>query len=113
MKTKIKVPRHPVFKSFGILNTLSGTYVCPGWIKVPSGTTIDDIELCDDISIEPEVNLTGVKSETIEVKDVEHRVTASNGKSEYIVSFKKGSWNCTCPAANFRRGDCKHIKMFK
>jgi hypothetical protein len=113
MKTKIKVPRHPVFKSFGVFNTISGTYVCPGWIKVPSGTTIDDIELCDDISIEPEVNLAGVKPEPIEVKDIEHRVTASNGKSEYIVSFKKGSWNCTCPAANFRRGDCKHIKMFK
>lgn len=111
MKTKIKVPRHPVFKSFGILNTISGTYICPGWIKVPPGTTYDEVEWSDDIITKPSLNLTSTKTEA--AKDAEHKVIASNGKSVYTVSLKKGTWSCTCPAANFRRGDCKHIKVFR
>jgi hypothetical protein len=111
--SKYKIPRDRVFKDFGIIKTLKGTYICPGWIPVDEGTTRDDVEFSDDIIIEPVSNSTQVKPETAVVKDIEHTVTSSNGKSEYIVSFKRGIWNCTCPAANFRRGDCKHIKMFK
>ena len=44
MKAKIKVPTPAVFKDFGIMRLPSGTYICPGWIKVPNGTTRED---CD------------------------------------------------------------------
>jgi len=29
------------------------------------------------------------------------------------VTLKNGRWDCSCPARQFRRGDCKHIKLKK
>ena len=109
--TKYKIPRPVVFKDFGILKTISGTYVCPGWIPVDEGTTREDIEFSDDITIEP----CRVSPEVIKIQqeDREFTIASSNGKSEYLVTFKKGQWNCNCPARSFRRGDCKHIKHFE
>ena len=108
---KYKIPRHPVFKTFGLVKTLSGTYVCPGWIPVDEGTTRDDIEFSDDIIIEKPTISTSVKPEP--QKDLEFKVPSSNGKSEYLVRFQKGFWSCTCPASTFRRGNCKHIKEYE
>jgi hypothetical protein len=106
---KIKISRHPVFKDFGILKTISGTYICPGWIPVPSGTTREDIEFSNDIIIKPVI----VSAEVKPVLEQIYKVLSSNGKQTYTIKNNKGDWSCTCPASNFRRGDCKHIKSFK
>lgn len=111
--SKIQIPRHPVFKDFGIVNLPSGTFVCPGWIPVPLGTTRDQIEFSDDILIEPDVISAEVKPEPVKSPRIEHSVTSSNGKTQYNVVFDRGMWSCTCPASTFRRGHCKHIKMFE
>ena len=114
LKNKIIVPQDNCYgKVFAIVQVLDKTYVCPGWHEVPTGTTRDQIEFDNDIIIEPIMNSTEVIPELEKPQDVTHSVTSSNGKTQYSVEFKRGSWSCTCPAANFRRGDCKHIKMFK
>lgn len=109
--TKYKIPRDRVFKDFALVRTLTGLYVCPGWIHVDEGTTREDIEFSDDITIESEI----VSTETPKTfqKDLEFRVPSSNGKSEYLVTYKRGQWNCNCPASSFRRGHCKHIKSLE
>jgi hypothetical protein len=105
---KYKIPRDPVFKTFGIFNTLSGTYICPGWIQVDPGTTREDVEYTDDIIYkEKQIALEVTSKSQI---DLEFKVPSSNGKSEYLVKFKQGDWSCNCPASTFRRGNCKHIK---
>jgi len=105
---KYKIPRDPVFKTFGIFSTINGTYICPGWIPVDPGTTREDVEFSDDIIyIKKEVALE-VKAELL--IDLEFKVPSSNGKSEYLVKFIGGDWYCNCPASTFRRGHCKHIK---
>ena len=105
---KYKIPRHRVFQTFGIVKTLNGTFICPGWIPVEDGTTRDDVEFSDDIIIEPVSDSTEVKPEP--QKDIEFKVPSSNGKSEYVVKRQRGIWSCNCPASTFRRGNCKHIK---
>jgi len=112
--SKIVLPADPFYGAvFAIVKTLSGTYVCPGWHPVPNGTTRDQIEF--DMSKQPLklVNTPEVMPVLEKSQDVTHSVTSSNGKTQYSVELRRGSWSCTCPAANFRRGDCKHIKMFK
>lgn len=113
-KNKITIPPDDCYgQVFAIVRVIDKTYVCPGWHLVPNGTTRDQIEF--DMSKQPlkVVNSTEVKSELEKPQDVTHSVTSSNGKTQYSVELRRGSWSCTCPAANFRRGDCKHIKLFK
>lgn len=105
---KYKIPRDRVFKDFGIMKTISGTYICPGWIPVDEGTTREDVEFSDDIIIEKPINSTELKAQP--QVDLEFVVPSSNGKTEYLVKFQRGVWSCNCPASSFRRGDCKHIK---
>ena len=105
---KYKIPRDRVSKDFGIMRTLSGTYICPGWIPVDEGTTRDDVEFDDNIIIEKPIVPTQLKAEP--QVDLEFVVPSSNGKTEYLVKFQRGVWSCNCPASSFRRGDCKHIK---
>ena len=105
---KYKIPRDRVFKDFGIMKTLSGTFICPGWIPVDEGTTREDVEFSDDIIIEKPILSSELKAEP--QRDLEFVVPSSNGKSEYLVKFQRGVWSCNCPASSFRRGDCKHIK---
>ena len=31
----------------------------------------------------------------------------------YIVTEEAGAWSCTCPAAKWQKGDCKHIKQIQ
>lgn len=42
----------------------------------------------------------------------EYRVTGS-GKNIYTVTDEGGAWSCTCPAAKWQKGDCKHITKLK
>jgi hypothetical protein len=109
--TKYKIPRDRVFKDFGIVRTLNGLYICPGWIPVDEGTTRDDIEFSDDITVDKYKQ--PLKSPEISQKELEFRVPSSNGKSEYLVTYKREQWNCNCPASSFRRGHCKHIKALE
>lgn len=112
MKT-YTIQRQPPFRDFAIVKTLSGTYVCPGWHPVEPGTTRDQI-----ILVEPEdapiINKPVKKSEPKPVKQIKKfRVLSSNGKLYYNVQFNGKDWSCDCPASNFFRGPCKHIKAKK
>jgi len=113
-KNKITLPPDDCYgQVFAIVRVIDKSYVCPGWHPVPNGTTRDQIEF--DMSKQPLklVNTAEVMPGLEKSQDVTHSVTSSNGKTQYSVELRRGSWSCTCPAANFRRGDCKHIKMFK
>lgn len=91
---------------FGIISTINGWYVVPGWHPVPEGTTREQIEF------------TGEKPEPIQAPEPvkqeanEWIVEGSKG-TKYKVTLRNGRWDCTCPARQFRRGDCKHIKAKK
>ena len=39
-------------------------------------------------------------------------VAGSKG-AEYTVTDDQGKWACTCPAAKWQAGDCKHIKSLQ
>jgi hypothetical protein len=98
-------------KYFAVVNVLGKTYVCPGWHEVPLGTTRDQIDLVYNepsymMQVEPEV------SETKTEENLTWQVEGSKG-AKYTVSLRKGQWDCSCPARQFRRGDCKHIKSKK
>ena len=41
-----------------------------------------------------------------------HRVAGSKG-AVYTVTNDRGSWTCTCPAAKWQAGECKHIVVLK
>lgn len=107
---KFKIPADRAFRgAFAIVNTISGTYVCPGWHPVPAGTTREQIEIDMSViatKIESSVEATEIAIE----KSYEVVVSGSKQGKEYTVKLERGRWSCTCPASNFRRGDCKHIK---
>ena len=107
---KIILPLDPMYKDvFAIVRTSSGNYVCPGWHSVPQGTTRDQIEF--DMTSTPTVK----KAVTEEPKmaNKEWQVESSKKNKFYTVSLRDNTWDCTCPAKNFHRGDCKHIKAQK
>ena len=41
-----------------------------------------------------------------------HKVPGSKG-AVYTVTNDRGAWSCTCPAAKWQKGDCKHIVQLK
>ena len=45
-------------------------------------------------------------------KGREYRV-AGSGRNIYTVTDDAGSWTCTCPAAKWQKGECKHIAKLK
>lgn len=104
---KFIIPADPCYKKvFAIVNTPDKTFVCPGWHEVPRGTTREQIEI--DMSVIPVVKAPmpdAPKNSSYEVI-----VKGSKPGKEYIVKLDRGSWSCTCPSANFHRGDCKHVK---
>jgi hypothetical protein len=40
------------------------------------------------------------------------RVPGSRG-AVYTVTNDRGAWTCSCPAAKWQEGDCKHIKSLQ
>lgn len=108
--SKIVLPADPFYGAvFAIVNTISGTYICPGWHSVPLGTTREQIEF--DMTVIP--SKPKVATDVAKTNDIEVEVAATKSNKTYTVSFKTGRWDCTCPAKSFRRGDCKHIKEQK
>jgi len=114
-KIKINTGNHgfsPGF--FAITRVLDKTYVMPGWHVVPSGTTRDQVELTSELSNikvknpskGPEVSVKETE------KDLRFEALSSKGDKKYIVTYKNGDWDCTCPARTFFKGHCKHIKSY-
>ena len=44
--------------------------------------------------------------------ELSREVIGSKG-DKYVVQYIGGEWYCTCPASQYRKGDCKHIKQVK
>lgn len=98
-------------KYFGIVNIGGKTYVCPGWIEVPLGTTREQVELDSNIPI---IKPKAEKSEPEVVsKDLRFEAKSSKGDKIYSVTFINGHWDCSCPARMFFKGHCKHIKKYE
>jgi len=108
----IKIPRTPPFKDYALVQTSSGLYACPGWYPLPQGTTRSDIELTDDIIIKTPKSSPEL-SERIKRIYEKYDALSSKGDKTYVVVNDNGNWSCSCPASNFRRGECKHIKSYK
>jgi hypothetical protein len=51
------------------------------------------------------------REETVSVGET-HRVLGSKG-AIYTVTDDHGTWTCTCPAAKWGKGECKHIQSLK
>jgi hypothetical protein len=104
---KFIIPADPHYKTvFAIVNTPDKTYVCPGWHEVPQGTTREQIEInMDAIPVKEEPSIEAVKNSLYEVT-----VKGSKPGKEYKVKFERNMWSCTCPAATFQRGHCKHVR---
>ena len=108
----IKHPSHASFNDFAIVKILGKTYICPGWHEVPNGTTRDDVKLEESATISRK-KATQVSSDQSTGPKL-FRVLSSKGDKKYIVTLNtRGEWDCDCPARQFRRGDCKHIKKIK
>lgn len=91
-----RVPNHPVFKSFAIVKTLSGTYICPGWIPVPDNIDRKDVQWETLIPKSPPSDFT------------EHFIKGATGDYKVTISNHYGN-RCTCPGYTFRK-TCRHIK---
>jgi hypothetical protein len=99
-----KFPPHPQHgTAFGIITVDKGTFVCPGWYPVDTGTTREQISF--DVIDTPQL----VRHQPVEPDDT-WIVEGSKPGVVYQVSFKSGRWDCTCPSKVFHRGNCKHIK---
>lgn len=80
------------------------TYAMPGWIVVPTGTTMDEVT-----KAWVDTSPTVTKKES---NDFTKEVLASNGKKSYTVALRNNMWSCTCPGFGFRR-KCKHVESVK
>lgn len=109
MKIYTFPPHEQYGEVFGIVKTISGTYVCPGWHPVPEGTTRDQIKFHPSAkSSKPET-----RPEAPKKTKKEWTVEGSRPGVVYTVTSNGSQWDCTCPAKTFQRGDCKHIKAKK
>jgi hypothetical protein len=104
---KFIIPADPHYKTvFAIVNIIDKTFVCPGWHEVPQGTTREQIEIdMDAIPVKEEPSIEAAKNSLYEVT-----VKGSKPGKEYKVKFERNMWSCTCPAATFQRGHCKHVR---
>ena len=107
-KQTFTFPSHDTYKDvFAIVKTLNGTYVCPGWHQVPEGTTRDQIIIDTSVTVVKEP----VAPELPKTPQPQSwTVSGSKPGSKYTVTFNGSIWLCDCPASQFRRGECKHVK---
>lgn len=108
----ITIPMSKQFKGvFGLINGLDGyKYVVPGWYQVPEDTQREDIYIDPNQSLENEEPIQSFKEEIEFIKEV---ISSKGDKSYQITKSTEGSWRCTCPANQWQKGDCKHIKKIK
>lgn len=114
-KIKVNTGHHSFGPSvFAIVNILDKTYVCPGWVEVPQGTTRDQIELTSDLpTIKKKKSIETSEVKKVKTEILKFKALSSKGDKTYDVTSINGEWDCTCPASTFFRGPCKHIKKFK
>jgi hypothetical protein len=109
----------------GIVTTLTGTYITPGWITVPEKTTIEEVYAA---WVKPEHKPgPGMYASTEDIQSwrngtwkhssekqnsISEFVTSSNGSTKYNVIFNNGTWNCDCTGFGFRKR-CKHVDEIK
>lgn len=76
--------------------------VCDGkWVHIPNDMTFDEV-ISGWVSLRP----------TLNTKDIFKEIKSSKGNTTYKVSFRSGSWNCTCSGFGFRR-KCSHVESVK
>jgi hypothetical protein len=82
-----------------IINISDKTYILPVWVRVPNGTTLNQIEW------EKEIPTPKPQSNIIEVD-------SSSGGGKYQIQKIGDTYKCNCPGY-YRSKDriCKHIKQ--
>lgn len=110
-KTYTLPPDNCYKEVFAIVRTGTGTFVCPGWHPIPEGTVRDQIKFSKTVNTsKKKTPPTPPKPQT---KTQSWNVNGSKKGVVYQVTESNDRWDCTCPAKNFFRGDCKHIKAKK
>ena len=102
LSKKISIPmQKTMFGSFAIFDCsiTNKSYVCPGWIEVPYGTTREDIVI------------TGMPAMPIP-KRKEFKVKGSTGSLYSVVIDTINGNSCSCVGYTYRRS-CKHIDSVK
>jgi len=85
------------------LATIDGQlYVMPLWLKVPEGTTLDDIHWKRPEPVGETVNIL-----------TEEFVTGSKGDEYLVKIFSDGTATCECWGYRRHKKDCKHIKALR
>ena len=114
-KIKVNTGNHSFAPTvFAIVRILDKTYVMPGWVEVPQGTTRDQIEITSDLpTIKKKNSLESIEVKPKKIERLSFKALSSKGDKTYDVTSVNGEWDCTCPARTFFRGPCKHIKKFK
>lgn len=104
------LPEGMTFKSFAapaLHLMMDGTLVVvPGWIPVPPGTTLKEVQerWTWDVSTAPrEDKPTHLISE---------RILSSKGDTDYLVTFDGLWWSCECIGFGCRK-KCRHVDEVK
>ena len=96
-----------VCTAYPIIFSIRGrTWISPvqgeGWLEVPYGTTLDDIEFILTSEL-------AAPASQVQVNDAKWTwyVLGGSGK-EYKITKDGMKWTCTCPGFTYRKS-CKHI----
>jgi hypothetical protein len=110
---QIEIEQDPHYgEVFALLRLSSGTYVCPGWHRVPEGTTREQIVMLPIVNKAPSASVLEKPKKAAAINK-SWKVAGSKPGTVYDVTNKNGKWSCSCPSASFHRGDCKHVKKLK
>lgn len=84
---------------FGFVNTFSGRYIVPYWIKVPEDTTFENAK-----QYIPK-----------DILEKERKLTISRFKvpgKKYIITRVGSKWKCSCLGFMYHK-NCIHMKTFE
>lgn len=98
--SKIKIPYNQlgINGSYGIFTSIYGeTYVVPAWIKVPTGTKYEDIEVIDK-PVKPKANRR------------ELSIQSKSGNTYRVIIDSQLGNSCECVGFMYHR-NCRHLKQ--